>query len=522
MLDGLGTLVEGRIRIWHFDRGRLRPVVGVESVPAPAVEIGDDGAVTTSSPGRFLAPVEGLEDYWFEISDSSRPSAEIAEQVGPIVSSLLSRENSALQMAKALASRFEEVELIYTITETLGSTVQLHEAAQKIVEAVSEVVGSRRASILVYDQQTEELKPVACVGRDVTVYEPIPVSDEFSIAARVFRDRAPISFDPEKANIELRRCEEEVDRGYRGESFLSVPIFYAGPGDDQRTVGVINLTDRAGKDVFGLQETRLISAIASQIGVAIENARLVSRDIERQRLRHELQLAHDLQLKLLPSPDTLGPGVDTAAHCQPAESVGGDFYNYLRLPQGRVGVMLGDVSSHGFSSALIMALVFSAAGIHAEETETPDDALRDLLESVRTELSDTEMHIALFYGVADPAAGMLRYANAGHPHAFLVASDGRVQRLGATCPPLGLTDAKGIGARAVKWRADEDLLVLFSDGLSDAVDEDGNPFGEDRVMEIVGSCRDLPAERIVNAVIRGVNEFASLANDDQTILVLRA
>ncbi len=520
MLEGLGTLVDSRIRIWQLDRGKLKPVVGAESVQAPSVEVHDDGTVIPSSPDRFLRPVEGLDDYWYEISDSPLEPEAVALQVGPIVNSLLNRENATLRMAKALASRFEEVELIYTITETLGSTIRLQEAAQKIVEAVSEVVGSRRASILVYDQNTEELKAVACVGRDVTVYEPISINDTCSIAAKVFRDRVPISYDPENANIELPPCDEE--RGYRGSAFLSVPIFYSGPQDEQRTVGVINLTDRTGKDVFGLQETRLISAIASQIGVAIENARLVSRDLERQRLRHELQLAHDLQLKLLPSPDTLGPGVDTAAHCQPAESVGGDFYNYLRLPQGRVGVMLGDVSSHGFSSALIMALVFSAAGIHAEESETPDDALRDLLASVKTELSDTEMHIALFYGVADPAAGMLRYANAGHPHAFLMARDGGVERLGATCPPLGLTDAKGIGAKAVHWRAEEDLLVLFSDGLTDAVDENDNQFGEERVMEIVGACRGEPAARIVDAVINGVNDFASLANDDQTILVLRA
>ena len=140
--------------------------------------------MTPCSAGRIFRAVDGLEDYWYEISDSGGAPEQIAKQVGPIVSSLLNRENETLRMAKALASRFEEVELIYTITETLGSTIQLQEAAQKIVEAVSEVVGSRRASILVFDQQTDSLKPVACVGRDVTVYEPIPVSHECSIAAR--------------------------------------------------------------------------------------------------------------------------------------------------------------------------------------------------------------------------------------------------------------------------------------------------------------------------------------------------
>lgn len=494
--------------------------MGFSGASTPAVEVLDDGTVAPVASERFLEAVEGVDGCWFEIAESERNPAELALQIGPIITSLLSRETATLRMAKALASRFEEVELIYTITETLGRTIQLNEAAQKIVEAVSEVVGSGRASILVYEPEADELRAVAGVGQVVSTFEPIPIADPYSIAAKVFRDRAPISFDPEHSNLDAPAGNE--DRNYRGSAFLSVPIFYTEPDGDQRTVGVINLTDRAGKDVFGLQETRLVTAIASQIGVAIQNAHLVSQDLEQQRLRHELQLAHDLQLKLLPSPSTLGPGIDTAANCQPAESVGGDFYNYLRLPQGRVGVMLGDVSSHGFSSALIMALVLSAAGIHAEETETPDDALRDLLASVKNELADTEMHIALFYGVADPAAGMLRYANAGHPHAFVVARDGRQQRLGATCPPLGLTDAKCIVAKSVPWRADEDLLVLFSDGLSDAVDENGTHFGESRVMDIVGECWEKPAESIVDAVVRGVNEFSEHANDDRSILVLRA
>lgn len=520
MLQGLGALVGCRIGIWQFDRGRFRPVVGVDRSPAPPAEIGHDGNLLPTLTDRFLDPVDGLDGYWYELFDSDGDPLELAPQVGPIIASLLHRETATLRMAKALASRFEEVELIYTITETLGRTIRLEEAAQKIVEAVSEVVGSRRASILVYDEDADLLRAVAGVGRDVTLFEPIPVNDENSIAAKVFRDRAPISYDPHNSSMVIP--PEGADRGYSGSAFLSVPIFYTGPDGDQRTVGVINLTDRAGKDLFGLQETRLITAIASQIGVAIENARLVAQDLERQRLRYELQLAHDLQLKLLPSPATLGPGVDTAAHCQPAESVGGDFYNYLKLPQGRIGVMLGDVSSHGFSSALIMALVLSAAGIHAEETETPDDALRDLLASVKNELAETEMHLALFYGVVDPTAGVLRYANAGHPHAFLVTRDGDSRRLRATCPPLGLAAEDRILARTVDVNTGEDLLVLFSDGITDAVDENENKFGEARVMEIVKAARTEGARKIVDAVVRGVKDFAVSANDDRTILVLRA
>ena len=495
-------------------------MLGCEGVTAPAVKVGPDGHVHPLDTNRFLGSVSGLRGYWYELVAVEHDPEVTARQLEPILSSLLQRERDTLRLAKELASRYEEIELIYTISETLGRTIYLDEAAQKIVQAVSEVVGARRASILAYDSEKNQLCTVGFVGKDVAQFGAIKTDDPCSIAAQVFRERRTIAFDPRDKDAVNPACAD--GRDYRGSAFLSVPICYPAPDGTQRSVGVINLTDRMGTDAFSGGERRLVAAIASQIGAAIENARLVARDLEQQRLRHELELAHDLQLKLLPSPTLLGPRVDAAAHCQPADSVGGDFYNFLRLPHGRVGVMLGDVSSHGFSSALIMALVLSAAGIHAEEAATPDDALRSLLKSVQNELAETEMHLALFYGVADPSAGLLRYANAGHPHAFRVAADGSRERLGATSPPLGLTDAGAILARETIWIADEDLLVLFSDGIADASNGDGAKFGEERVLDIVEQHRDTAAADIVDAVVGAVIEFAGSPSDDRTVLVLRA
>ena len=520
MIEGLGTLVGCRIRLWWFDRGRLGSVAGGDGVAPPPVDVTSAGDVTLPDASRLLLPVTGLDGYWYEIAEAQKDPETVKAQLGPILANLLQHESDTLRIAKALAARLEEIDLIYSITETLGRTVQLHEAAQKIVEAVSQGVGARRASILAYDHRSGDLRAVACVGKDVKQYEPVPVDDPSSIAARVFRTRRPISYDPRVADEENPACA--TGRDYRGSAFLSVPIFYTMPDGEQRTVGVINLTDRVGADAFSTQEQRLVGAIASQIGVAIENARLVARDLERQRLRQELQLAHDLQLKLLPSPAVLGGHVDAAALCRPAESVGGDFYSFLPLPHGRVGVMLGDVSSHGFSSALIMALVLSAAGIRAMEAATPADALRALLDSVKTELAETEMHLALFYGVADGAAAVLRYANAGHPHAFRVAGGGGRERLRAASPPLGLAEAQAISGQEAVWRPGDDLLVLFSDGIADAANEAGEKFGEDKVLDIVAAHHDEPAAAIVHAVFDAVEGFTRTASDDRTVLVLRA
>src|SRR5207244_9496151 len=129
----------------------------------------------------------------------------------------------------------------------------------------------------------------------------------------------------------------------------------ASPGRVPTPIGVINLTDRKGEDAFTAGDRKLVAAIANQIVAAIENARLVEQDLSQQRGRRELELAHDLQPKLLPSPAVLASKADVAAHCRPAESVGGDFYNLLSLHGERIGVMIGDVASHGFSAALMMA-----------------------------------------------------------------------------------------------------------------------------------------------------------------------
>src|SRR5438874_5223592 len=158
--------------------------------------------------------------------------------------------------------------------------------------------------------------------------EPIEVDDLCSVAARVFREMRIVSYDPTDPKAVNPGCPE--GRNYRGEAFLSVPVLYAAPGARGKPIGVINLTDRVGEDAFTSGDRKLVAAIANQIGAAIENARLAAYEQGRQRVQRELELAHDLQLKLLPAPSVLSGLADVAVRCRPAESVGGDFYNLLR------------------------------------------------------------------------------------------------------------------------------------------------------------------------------------------------
>src|SRR6267143_149184 len=223
------------------------------------------------------------------------------------------------------------------------------------------------------------LRIVAARGMDAREVEPIEVDDACSVSARVFREMRIVSYDPTDPSAPNPGCPE--GRTYLGKAFLSVPVLYAAPGARGKPIGVINLTDRVGEDAFTAGDRKLVAAIANQIGAAIENARLVARDLGQQRVRRELELAHDLQLKLLPSPLVIAARADVAARCRQAESVGGDFYNLLNLPDDRIGVMIGDVTSHGFGAALIMALAMAASGIHGEAGDSPSAALERLEQS---------------------------------------------------------------------------------------------------------------------------------------------
>jgi len=506
------------VRLWRFDGRRLRVAAGGDpgwAAPIPRAA----GLVPTPTGSVRLDPVPGVQGYWVETSVGDQGATEsVADLVRPIVAALVDAERQRAFLAEELASRYEEIDLLYAISEILGQTTRLDEAAQTIVREVSSVVGARRASIMVYDEATGMLRTVAARGFSSEHMSPISPEDEASVAARVFRERRVLAHEPAEG---ADTPDREDGRGYRGRAFLSLPICYAAPGGSTRCVGVINLTDRIGGDRFTVADRKLVTAVANQIGAAVENARLVTRDLRQQRLRRELELAHDLQLKLLPHPSILQDDARLAARCVPAESVGGDFYTFTRLGRGRVGVMLGDVASHGFSAALIMALVMSAAGIHAGAAVTPDETLSALLESLGTELQTTEMYFTVFYGVLDPVGRRLSYANAGHPYAFRVPRVGEPERLQATAPPIGLATPGAIEQRQLPWSAEDDLLCLCTDGLVDARNAAGERFGEGRLMDIVLAHRTEAPEAILQAVYSEADGFASPPIDDRTLLVLR-
>jgi sigma-B regulation protein RsbU (phosphoserine phosphatase) len=525
LLDALHGALRCAATVWWAGDGTTPRVLAgsPRAIPAPVADLlprdGAPARLVIEGQDVVVAQIVGPRPSWLALSPEGPCDIAEAERLlgflAPVVGNQLRAALEVEHAANELAERYEEINLLYATSEILGRTVSLGEATQTLLTEISETVGARRGAILVHDRVTDTLHAVAVLGASPEAVPPVAVDDQRSVSSRVFRTLHPQLTEPEGES-----CLSEAP--YREGAMLSVPILWTAP-DGGTPLGVVNLSGRRHGQPFTAGDQKLVAAIATQIGTAIQNARLVRASLSQQRLVQEMQLAHDLQMKLLPNPAVVGPEAVVAARVVPAESVGGDFYHLFPLGPERTGIMIGDVSSHGYRAALIMALAMSASAIHAQATDDPGIMLRALHESLQEELESTEMFISGFYGVIDRAAGLLRYANTGHPHAFVVTGPGEAERLPALDPPLGMVDDPPSAAQRT-WRRGEDLLLLFTDGISDARDRAGRRLGEGIVLETVVAHRTASPADIVDRVFEmlAMHTGDTPRRDDLTLVVVRS
>ncbi len=509
LLDACSRGTGAAVRLWRRREEEWQALYPGEDAPPPRE-------------ADLVLVERGPEPLYLELGEAPREGEASPDRAFLVdaVTRIIAYEREARLAARELAERYEEINLLYSISETLGSVVSLEAAAGRILAEVADLLGARRASLWVYHADDGRLHLTASVG-DEGVSGPIAAADPDSIAAKVFRERQPVNLEQ---GVSLPRGSAREPRPSEREAFLSVPIQFTPPEGVSRTVGVITLIGRTSNVRFSAGDVRLLAAIASQIGAALETHRLMEESVRQERLLRELELAHDLQMKLLPDVSRFQGTAHVAARCVPADSVGGDFYHLFRLSHERLGVMIGDVSSHGFSAALIMALTLSAVAIYAKESDPPAEVLQRVHQALIGELESTEMYMTLFYGVLDPGAGRITYASAGHPHAFRIRGDGGAERLAATSPPLGVLPLAEYHERTVEWAPAEDLLCLFTDGLSDAFSAAGGVSGEAKLVAAVREMHERSPADILERLfaLAAAASSSAIPPDDRTAVLVRS
>jgi sigma-B regulation protein RsbU (phosphoserine phosphatase) len=326
---------------------------------------------------------------------------------------------------------------------------------------------------------------------------------------------------PQEVSIANRREDRPpVLAGATAEKLLAVPIRSQG-----EPIGILVVGDKenrgGGIDDFDRNDARILSLFGNQAAIALENARLHAEALEKERMDREIELAASIQRTILPASLPEVEGLEICGSNRPTRQVGGDFYDVFPLPGGRVAFALADVSGKGVPAALLVSTVHACLHLLFD---TGREDLPFMIARVNEHLvrfSSTRKFATMFLGIFDPSTREVRYVNAGHNPGILAAT-GSLELLGPSGVPVGMfKDA--VHREEVRTLRPGDLLVLYSDGITEAQDSAEEEFGMERLIALVeGGLESTPAG-LTAAIFGAVDEFTRgvAQYDDQTVLVAR-
>jgi phosphoserine phosphatase RsbU/P len=300
---------------------------------------------------------------------------------------------------------------------------------------------------------------------------------------------------------------------------LGVPIeVESGP---RGLIAVGDKESRRGVGPFLTSDRRTLSLFANQAALALENARLHLQALEKERLEREMHLAAQIQRQILPKGAPAVSGYELMGWYRPARQVGGDYYDLFRREDGRVGLVVGDVSGKGMPAALMVSTLHSGLRLLLDQIGFGPPMLERLNRHIG-DYSAANKFITMLLAELTPETGALHYMNAGHNPGILLRHDGRAEELAPGGVPLGLLPAARFQSRAVTL-GPGDLVCIYSDGITEAAAPDDEEFGMARLIDLLRAWRDRPLESVVEAIIQAVGEFSQglPQGDDQTVVLLR-
>jgi sigma-B regulation protein RsbU (phosphoserine phosphatase) len=299
-------------------------------------------------------------------------------------------------------------------------------------------------------------------------------------------------------------------------SLLCVPMVCKG-----KMSGLLTLFNKKTAAGFSADDQRLLAIIASESAQVIENARLAEKEKALLHVQEELRLAYEIQTNLLPKEAPRLSGYDIAGKNIPAKEVGGDYYDFLAVEKHRLAFCLGDVSGKGLPAAMLMANLQAAVRSQA----MAGTSLTSCLERANALLfrnTSPEKFATLFFGCLDTAGHILHYCNAGHNHPFLIGNEIKPLRLSAGGLALGCFESFPYVENQVALQPG-DQLIVFSDGISEAVNGTGAEFGEARIGELAAANREMPAATLIEYIFAAVGEHSrnQPQMDDMTMVIVK-
>ena len=404
------------------------------------------------------------------------------------------RERSEIESLSAeILERYEEVSLVYRLSERLGAVLGQRAVARLVIDEASQVLQARGGELWL----RENYEAVRLVHTGV-VPPPLQAADR-ALADALEKGR--VTMDEPSGNEKAK---------------LVVPL----PNATGKPIGAIVLRGRTDDRPFRTGDQKLLLALATLTSAFLRNHRLAESAREADLRRRDAEIAKQIHRSLLPDREVDYPGLQTSGASFSAEKIGGDCYDYLRLADGSLGIFVADVAGHGVAAALYMAAAKGA--IHAEATRTSDPA--ELLSRTNAVLAErferTELYATAFLLRVAPGGREWSYAGAGHPAALRFRGDGRLEALDSCGTALGMFPD-------VEYRTETrtfdpaDRLIVYTDGLVEARSSAGEMYGLERLIKVARQQLESSARDLRHAVLDDLEQFSDRRGvaDDVTLVV---
>jgi sigma-B regulation protein RsbU (phosphoserine phosphatase) len=423
-----------------------------------------------------------------------------------------SRVAVAIENARLYTRVSRQAQTLAVLTEIsrdISSILDVDELLERIGQLLRRLIDYQMFAIMLVNERDNMLETQFAVrfGERYVPMERVPAGR--GLVGAAVQTQAPV-YAPDVRRDPRYHMVNPLTR-----SELAVPLIYK-----QKVIGVLDL-EHTRANYFNEDHQRTIVTLAAQIAIAIENARLYQRVAQQeQRLEHDLEMAREVQLRLLPQARPQHKFAEFSTRFLPARTIGGDMYDLLHYDNHRTGIALGDASGKAAPAALYAALVSGIMRAAAPQCPHPADMLRLLNDSLQERRVDAQ-YVTMVFAVWNDQDQTLEIANAGAVQPLILRS-GEVETIAAEGFPLGLFPDVSYEQFTLSTRPG-DAVIFFSDGLADAQNPEGEMFGTERLAELVGNNATLSASALADLIITEISAFQSGEErfDDETLIVLR-
>jgi serine phosphatase RsbU (regulator of sigma subunit) len=403
--------------------------------------------------------------------------------------------------------------LLETIAE-VNSNVEVKQVMQSVAKRSIAVTGAERAIVMLFDEQNVLRIELATdsTGKDLGTN----VQYSHTVTLRVAREGKGICLIDTANQGDFSLGQSILDLKLL--TVMCVPLRVK-----DRMIGLLYVDSKASSKEFRDRDLTLFKALAQQVAVAIDNARLLQHYVEKQRMQEELAVAQKIQQSLLPPGGLQAPGLDVFGLSVPCEETSGDYFDYIRRPGGRLAFAVGDVSGHGIGAALLMSTARALLKSFAT-ADTPPQEVVTRLNKFLSEDVETGRFMTLFYGEVNLRERTLTYVRAGHNEPLVYRrSKDTFEELADGGIALAMMDDFEFEASGPVALEKGDILFMFTDGIVEAMSPSREPFGIARIQDILRGARDLPSKEIVQRIRASVRTHtgSDRREDDLTLVVAR-